>query len=252
MNGRDRLFELLADRATQALTREENADLAQLFAAHHDVDPDALDRVAAALDLSLASAAVEPLPDLLRARIDRAARDVVAPARAASRTGRSLLLGGLGWAVAAGLMLLVLGRGGPTAPPTTPPPAEARAALIASAPDARAITWTRTQDPAAASAEGDVVWSDSRQQGYLRFRGLPANDPNANQYQLWIFDAERDERYPVDGGVFDVSPSGETIVPIRAKISVSRATLFAITVERPGGVVVSDRSRLPLLAKVES
>ena len=39
-------------------------------------------------------------------------------------------------------------------------------------------------------------------------------------------------------------------MPIEAKLPVSNAVMFAITVERPGGVVVSDRSRLPLLAKV--
>jgi hypothetical protein len=33
-------------------------------------------------------------------------------------------------------------------------------------------------------------------------------------------------------------------------LPIAKPTLFAITVERPGGVVVSDRSRLPLLASV--
>jgi hypothetical protein len=248
VNGRDRLFDLLADRATQSLSPEEQVELAGLLREHPGVDPDALDRVAAALDLSLGATPTEPLPELLRARIERAASGASVP-RASASAQRSALFGGVGWAVAAGLLLFLLGRGGPPAP-IPPPPAEARAALLASAPDARAIAWTRTQDPAAASAEGDVVWSDSRQEGYLRFRGLPANDARASQYQLWIFDAERDERYPVDGGVFDVAASGETVVTIRAKLPVARATLFAITVEKPGGVVVSDRSRLPLLAKV--
>lgn len=249
MNGRERLFDLLADRATQALGAEEHVELSRLLREHSDVDPEALDRVAAALDLSLAAPATEPLPALLRARIERAAFGAAGP-RASARAQRRALFGGVGWAVAAGLLLFLLGRGGPPAP-IPAAPAEARAALLASTPDARAIAWTRTQDPAAANAEGDVVWSDSRQEGYLRFRGLPANDPRASQYQLWIFDAERDERYPVDGGVFDVAAAGETVVPIRARLPVARATLFAITVEKPGGVVVSDRSRLPLLAKVE-
>ena len=49
---------------------------------------------------------------------------------------------------------------------------------------------------------------------------------------------------------FVESGSGEVIVPIRAALPVREATLFAITIERPGGVVVSSRERLPLLAKV--
>ena len=54
---------------------------------------------------------------------------------------------------------------------------------------------------------GEVVWSAAEQRGYLRIAGLPVNDPKARQYQLWIFDARRDERYPVDSGVFDVTMS---------------------------------------------
>ena len=109
---------------------------------------------------------------------------------------------------------------------------------------------TGTADPESATGIGDVVWSPSRQQGFMRFRGLAANDPAVAQYQLWIFDAERDEAYPVDGGVFDVPPeaNGDVVVRIDPRLVVSRAVAFAVTVEQPGGVVVSSRSRLPLLA----
>ena len=45
----------------------------------------------------------------------------------------------------------------------------------------------------------------------------------------------------IKGGVFDMpAGDGEAIVPIDAKIRVDEPVLFAITVERPGGVVVSD------------
>ena len=85
----------------------------------------------------------------------------------------------------------------------------------------------------------------------MTFKGLPENNPTVEQYQLWIFDKDRDEKYPVDGRVFDIpNADSETIVAIDSKIKIAEATLFAITIERPGGVVVSDRRRLPLLAKV--
>jgi len=87
----------------------------------------------------------------------------------------------------------------------------------------------------------------------MRLRGLAANDPIVEQYQLWIFDADRDAAHPVDGGVFDVAASsadGELCIPIDARLPIGKPTLFAITVEKPGGVVVSTRERLPLLAKV--
>ncbi len=96
---------------------------------------------------------------------------------------------------------------------------------------------------------GDVVWSSSAQEGYMTIRGLPVNDKSQEQYQLWIIDPTRDEK-PVDGGVFDITNATESIIPIRAKLQVDKPTLFAITIEKPGGVVVSDQKRLPLLAKV--
>ncbi|MEM6453953.1 MAG: anti-sigma factor [Acidobacteriota bacterium] len=108
--------------------------------------------------------------------------------------------------------------------------------------------WVATEDPAAEGVTGDVVWSTQDQEGYMRFTGLPVNDPTVSQYQLWIFDRTQDERYPIDGGVFDVDESGEAIVPIQAKISVDEPFLFAVTVEPPGGVVVSSRDRIVLTA----
>jgi len=54
----------------------------------------------------------------------------------------------------------------------------------------------------------------------------------------------------VDGGVFDITDDGKVIVPIEAKLPVGAPTLFAITVERPGGVVVSDQGRIAMVGKV--
>lgn len=113
------------------------------------------------------------------------------------------------------------------------------------------VAWAASTDPAAREARGEVLWDAGAQRGVMRFVGLVPNDPRVAQYQLWIVDAERDARYPVDGGVFDVTSSGEIIVPINARLPVSRPTLFAVTLEVPGGVVVSNRDRLVLAAPVE-
>ena len=86
-------------------------------------------------------------------------------------------------------------------------------------------------------AKGKVVWSSTLQKGYLWLTGVPANAPAASQYQLWIVDPARDQ-HPIDGGVFDVA-SGEVVVPIDAKLTVGTPAAFAITREKPGGVVVS-------------
>jgi len=111
--------------------------------------------------------------------------------------------------------------------------------------------WAPAGDPAGREVKGDVVWDARTQTGYMRFVGLRRNDPSNEQYQLWIFDGRRDERYPVDGGVFDVRGDGdEVIVPIRAGLPVGSPLAFAVTIERPGGVVVSDRSRVVVIARV--
>ena len=169
-----------------------------------------------------------------------------------------------GWlAAAACLVLAVLGwqRTPPPAPVAvvTPPApvvpverpvptaAEERAALLAKA-DSLKITLGATKDPAAAGMTGDVVWDPVTQRGFLHFAGLAANDPAVLQYQIWIFDAGRDKRYPVDGGVFDVPANAtEVVIPIRASLMVLKPAAFAVTIEKPGGVVVSGREHVVAL-----
>jgi len=130
----------------------------------------------------------------------------------------------------------------------TPSPSQARRTLLESAKDVKTLAWTATPDVAAKGAAGDVVWSPSKQEGYMRFTGLATNDPKVLQYQLWIFDKDRDDKYPVDGGVFDVGPDGEVVVKISPKLYVHEPVLFAVTVEAPGGVVVSKRERIVVTA----
>jgi anti-sigma-K factor RskA len=98
---------------------------------------------------------------------------------------------------------------------------------------------------------GDVVWSDAKQEGYMRFTNLPKNDASVSTYQLWIFDETQSDKTPIDGGTFDVNADGEVIIPIDAKLKARGAKAFAITVEKPGGVVVSDRKKIPTLAPVK-
>jgi anti-sigma-K factor RskA len=99
---------------------------------------------------------------------------------------------------------------------------------------------------------GDVVWSDTAQAGYIRLSGLPKNDPNKETYQIWIVAENQDPKTPVDGGTFDVNADGEVIIPIDPKVKVQNPQAFAITVEKPGGVVVSKQEKLAALAKRET
>lgn len=246
-------------------------------------EPSDWEFAAAACELAMLSAdrvAVAPLPAAVGKRIAAEAavylpsrRDGAVVSAAADTIGRRPSAGGVerrspfamaGWWVAACLAVAVAWLGATRRQDgETPPvavartPADLRRRLLEEDPAAVTVAWTAGKDPAVAAGKGDrgdVVWSAARQQGFMRIRGLAVNDPAVEQYQLWIFDAERNAEHPVDGGVFDVSAvteDGEVVVPMNPRLPVRKATLFAVTVEKPGGVVVSSRERLPLLAAVQ-
>ena len=128
-------------------------------------------------------------------------------------------------------------------------PAPDAATFVRSHPNAVHWGWSGTADEhVVGPVHGEAYFDPTTAEGLLEIEGLAANDPSVEQYQLWIFDAERDERYPVDGGVFDVRGSGRTLIPVQARLAVGRPVMFAVTVEKPGGAVVSDR-RIALVAK---
>jgi hypothetical protein len=207
----------------------------------------------------------EAPPAVKLVSVPRAADEAEPADRSESRPRWVAFVGVAGWAAAAAVALAWATRPAPepitqivtvsvSVPakiPAEPSFAEQRAALLADGAKVTRVDWSATKDEAATGVTGDVVWDEAHDRGFMRFQGLAANDPQKLQYQLWIFDKEQDERHPIDGGVFDIDrKTGDVIVPIRAKIGVQTATLFAITIEKPGGVVVSSRKRLVLAAKV--
>lgn len=123
------------------------------------------------------------------------------------------------------------------------------ASFLRAHPSAVHWPWTGTEDNRVVGrVAGEAYFDPTTNEGLLIIEGLAPNDPTIEQYQLWIFDAARDERYPVDGGIFNVAPGAPTRVPVIAKLPVSSPKLFAVTVEKPGGAVVSER-RVALIAK---
>lgn len=130
---------------------------------------------------------------------------------------------------------------------TEPTIVEDRARLLSEA-DSLRLDWTSTDDEwmQDADAGGDVVWNNRTQSGVMTFSGMPLNDPGEVQYQLWIFD--REQQNPIDGGVFDLTANGELAVRIDPKLGVADPFLFAVTLEKPGGVVVSGREHIVLTA----
>ena len=232
-----RLEDLLAQQATEGLSPAEEAELVQLLAKWPHIDEEGFEQAAAAIAMSIPPA---PLPRALAARLEQDALAHFARASRRQRLPRFALVTGAGMLVTAACVALVIWIGRPE------PPARQLERLVA---DAR-TTRRPASDPRDQKPSGELVWNNPGQNGFLVIDGLPANDPSREQYQLWIFDKKRDQRYPVDGGVFDVA-AGKTVIPIRARLAVEEPTLFAVTLEQPGGVVVSDRSRLVWVAKMD-
>jgi hypothetical protein len=263
------LLDLLIKQIGEPLSLDEQRLLNQFSDRDAILRRRDLQRAAAAIALAAAAPAAgeapEPLPDALRLRLQRDAEAFFAASArgsAASTPSQPLPSYSAWWVAAACLAVGAFGwlrSPPPSAPPASaalvpaqpqaPSLAEQRLALMA-APAAAILPLGATKDPAGAAVSGDVVWDPATQRGYIRFVGLAPNDARLQQYQIWIFDAERDQRYPVDGGVFDI-PAGqsEVVVPIHAKISVHAAKAFAVTLEKAGGVVVSARDRVVALAQ---
>jgi anti-sigma-K factor RskA len=248
----DRQLEWLLADADGQLNAEQQVELNSLLAEHPHLANQWEDLICQYLQAS--APAVEPLPELLQARLHKQAEEFFStPAPAQQNTppatpqpaSRSVL-----WplAFAASVLLAVLGWYPQLQQQAPGNPAALHADLLAEG--AIQLAWSPTDDPASLPAEsGDIVWDPRSQKGVMRFTGLKPNDPRAEQYQLWIFDANR-ELHPVDGGVFNINEQGEAFVAFEAKLPVGQAHLFAVTVERPGGVVVSDQGRIAVLAKV--
>jgi anti-sigma-K factor RskA len=259
---RERLAELLADEVTGDLRPEDLQALEELPAARREAHRAAYLQAAGIAQLAFLHGDQRPatgMPPALRARLAReglawqaghaatpvarvtdlaAARRERQPSAATAATVPPRR--DWGWYAAAALAVLLVASlvRTPPAPESTPTLAAQREALLARA-DTRRIAWVGSAEAGTAGVQGDIVWSDAEQAGFIRVTGLAANDPAIEQYQLWIVDPERDTR-PVDGGVFDVGSQGEVIIAVRARLPVDDPQVFAITRERPGGVVVSD------------
>ena len=256
---RNRLYDLLADEASASLDSSDAAELNRLLVQIPFIPRDGVLQAAALAQVAILrrSTAMDRMPAGLRERlasqgealvlrqrgpatVPRLVKTESAPTTAREpATPRWSPVSGIGWALAAMLAVaFVVVRNEPAAISPVADVAATRASLVNGAPDVITLPWA---PPTAAGYEkvtGDVVWSQSRQQGYLRLANMPVNDPARRQYQLWIVDPDRDKN-PVDGGVFNVSATGEVIIPIQAKLQIRSPKAFAITAEQPGGVVVS-------------
>jgi hypothetical protein len=214
----ERMDELLLERALFGLS---DADENELGEQRESNTARYYELAAASVALALAAERPQPLNDALRAKLQAGAKAYYAAAATASSAAP---------------------RAAPKLKLVPPEPA----------PRPSAFSYAGWVAAAAAAALAVIAWWPESQPvaptAFIRLVGAPVNDPKVQQYQLWIFDEAQE--HPVDGGVFDVNSAGEVLIPIDAKLRVTKPTLFAITLEKPGGVVVSDRQRIAIVAPI--
>ncbi len=148
-----------------------------------------------------------------------------------------------GWMAAAAAIAMAIFVG--LRPSTTVTPEQQVAAIEARQDNVKVAFQSQVEK--AASVKGEVVWNDALGEGYIAVSGLVKNDPARTQYQLWVVDPTRDAK-PVDAGVFDMV-DGTLRIPVRTKLPVNKPVAFAITEEKPGGVVQSAGPILALAAR---
>jgi anti-sigma-K factor RskA len=262
----ERLFDLLTQQAVEGLNAAETNELRELENAFPMwKDDDSFELATTAFSLTNLDTS-EDLPQHLQNKI-LADSERLLISEPVEETQKTFTLtpnrsnwSWLGWAFASVACIALAFNWSTTnvnAPPQNPViealnASQLRQRLIDTDKNALQINWSKGNMKDLTEISGDLVWSDIKQSGYMRFKGLPINDRSKESYQLWIFDETQDEKTPIDGGVFDVNSGGEIIVPITAKLKVKNPKLFAVTVEKPGGVVVSKREKIPVLAKIST
>jgi anti-sigma-K factor RskA len=261
----DRVLELLVQRATDSLNASEQIELNRLLAQDKQPDGHQFEQTAAALLLA-GVGEEEPMPEGLKAKLmgqaenfalNMATRSPVVNMPFAEKTksrhrvsarAKAMPANRWPWVATAAALLIALAGWWPRLMDGTE---GSQFTDVLTNESTVKREWQRTEDPAAAGVTGEVIWNQATQVGYMRFRGLAANDPQRVQYQLWIFDRSRGDKYPVDGGVFDIAADqGEVLVPITARLPVRDPAMFAVTLEQAGGSVVSEREHIVVLAKV--
>lgn len=275
----ERMMDLLADQALFGLSEEELRELERFGSSDESLSEAQSLELAAAQISTIGIQKDAEMPEHLFKKIladsqyhVAAEQNVFTAPRGTVLTTSTTTGGGisswLGWAVAAAACVALAANifttrqssidiAGDPKPTPTPAveekltPAQLRQRLIDTEQALARADWTKGNFKESEAISGDVVWSDAKQTGYVRVSGLPVNDKTKVQYQLWIFEEAGLEKYPKDGGVFDVNENGEVVIPIDAKIAVKNPKAFAITLEKQGGVVVSERGQIAGLAPVK-
>ena len=271
---KERMLELLADRAVYGAGMSNVEEFETLSKDFPELAGDDSFELAASAFAVSEIQVEDSMPHNLKASIlqdadayfgeMRAAEpESSAPVEAEKSESSGPMWNWLGWAVAAAACIALVANvyftrlpavdvaQQPTVPTKAEPTNSEKLQNLLASADTIKVAWSAS--PAKVeNLSGEVVWNDAKQEGYMVFKNLPVNDASKEQYQLWIFEDGKLEDHPKDGGVFDISDTGEAVVPIDAKLAVKEPKAFAVTVEKPGGVVVSKREKIVALGALSS
>lgn len=78
-----------------------------------------------------------------------------------------------------------------------------------------------------------VVWNSDTQQGILKLEKMPPVE-QGKDYQLWVVDPAKQK--PVNAGIVQVDDQGFAKVEFKPVVEIEKASNFAISVEKKGGV----------------
>jgi anti-sigma-K factor RskA len=269
---RKRVLELLSDKALGELNEAELAEIRKLEEDHPE-----LKEIAESFELTVAAISLtnlevsEPLPLHLREKLLKVSDEYFTEARKqveekkeekSREQDKQKVLGfergktpspffaWLGWAVAGAACIALAINIWLThfslETKKEPNLAQQREKIL-QMPDAIRLEW---KHPGTKETLGDLVWSNSAQKGFARFYKLPANEPEKETYQFWVIDES--QKSPTDAGLFNVTTQGEVIFPIETRIKVDKPKMFAITVEKPGGVVIPSLDKIIAVAEVKT
>lgn len=92
--------------------------------------------------------------------------------------------------------------------------------------------WLKTLNPLAKKIQGDLIWSNQQQKGFMRFANLPKLSTQ-QIYHLWVYDLKHSVKEPISATRFQADPhiKKEYLVEILPEQKVEKPYKFVLKLE---------------------
>lgn len=139
------------------------------------------------------------------------------------------------WLWALLTLVLIVGVGwywfGERLVPVDQTDAELRLRSLQQIPDSKTVSLLRTLNPQVKQVEGELVWSNTSQQGMLHIRQLPR--PTVGSfYQIWVYDTKGQGRAMPLGALHASQWQDNNYIPLRASNNIQEPYKFVLTLEQ--------------------